>query len=242
MSFCSTWPASSGRNAPTAPNHGLQILASAFKLAQLSFPTVSKLSEKDCVRSGFFSEAEFRLVYQHLPKDLKDFALFGYLTGWRKGAISQLTWNDVHEGNVYLRGVLSKNGSPYFVPIVGELSDLIERRKAGRAFKTPNGVMLSNFVFHRKGAPVYEMRKAWATACKKAGCPGRIFHDFRRSAARNLVRSGVTEAVAMKVTGHKTRSMFDRYNITNENDLREAMNRVDAHHKAEQQKVVQIAK
>ena len=62
-----------------------------------------------------------------------------------------------------------------------------------------------------------------------AGCPGRIPHDFRRTAVRNLVRAGVPERVAMQLTGHKTRAIFERYNITSPNDLREAAQRLDAY-------------
>jgi Phage integrase, N-terminal SAM-like domain len=60
-----------------------------------------------------------------------------------------------------------------------------------------------------------------------AGCPGRIPHDFRRTAVRNLVRAGVTERVAMQLTGHKTRSVFERYNIVSPGELRDAAQRLD---------------
>ncbi len=159
------------------------------------------------------------------------------MTGWRKNAIATLEWSDVRDGNIYLRGVRSKNGKPYFVPIVGELVELIDRRKEERAIKTDSGVLLSSLVFHREGQPVLEFRKSWASACRKAGCPGTLVHDLRRSAARNLVRSGVTKDVCKMVGGWKTDSMFSRYNVTAEQDLREAMQKVTAYNETESQKI-----
>lgn len=78
------------------------------------------------------------------------------------------------------------------------------------------------------GTPRRDYRKAWATAAEAAAFPGALRHDMRRSGVRNLVNAGVPERVAMQISGHKTRSVFDRYCITSPADLQQAAAKLDA--------------
>ncbi len=200
-------------------NRSTQLLKQAYALAiarkrLVNAPGIRYLSEKGNTRQGFFTDAQFRAVESNLPSYLKDFARFGYLTGWRRGEIASLQWADVDGDAINLRAENSKNGCARSVALDGELVELIERRQLARQ---------GEYVFHHGGNPIVDIRKAWATACRLAGAKGRLFHDLRRTAVRNMVRAGVSESVAMSISGHKPRSMFDRYNITNQNDQRKAL-------------------
>lgn len=140
----------------------------------------------------------------------------------------------------------SKNKEARTMALVGELGEIIDRRWAARTVTTtPGTTLLSQLVFHRgEGhgkyagdvAPVGDFDKVWATACAASGLPagakipgGRIFHDFRRSCARNLRRAGNAENVCMKITGHRTPSIFHRYSIVDEQDIAEALTKMQAH-------------
>ena len=135
-----------------------------------------------------------------------------------------LEWRDVDLSGrvVRLRPEISKNKDGRLLPLKGELLQVIERVKEGRR---PD----CHYVFHLDGQPVGDFRRAWKTACKAAGLNGIIVHDLRRTAVRNMVRAGIPERVAMSLSGHKTRSIFDRYNIVSEADLAQATERLKAH-------------
>ena len=133
-------------------------------------------------------------------------------------------WRDVDLAGkvVRLRPEISKNKDGRMLPLQGELLALFERAKEQRRIDCP-------FVFHVKGQRIGDFKKAWKSSCKKAGLEGTLIHDLRRTAVRNMVRAGVRERVAMTLTGHKTRSIFDRYNIVSEADLHQASKQIQSH-------------
>ncbi len=226
--------------APATVNRETQLLGQAFRLAverkRLSAaPRIRRLPERNA-RQGFFERGEFEAVLAHLPTDLQDFARFAYVTGWRKGEVASLAWADVDRDGraIRLRPDSSKTGEARLVVLEGVLWTIIERRWTAREYQGLQGeAVLSSYIFHRNGAPIGDIRKAWASACKKAGLAGKLFHDLRRTAIRNMVRAGVPERVTMDISGHRTRAVFDRYNITSERDLREAVRRTEEHLKAQ---------
>jgi integrase len=233
-------------------------------------PHIRHLPERN-VRQGFFEKAEFEAVVAHLPEYLQDFARFAYLCAWRKGLIGSLTWADVDRNAsvIVARAEHVKNGRAHKLVLEAELAAIVERRWTAREYQTPEGAALSQYVFHRDGRPVGDPRKAWACACKAAGLlkpkldkygetvtvmvngaketamvPSRLFHDLRRSGVRNMVRAGVREGVAMSISGHRTRAVFDRYNIISDEDLRQAVRQTTEHLAAQstERKVVSITK
>jgi len=112
------------------------------------------------------------------------------------------------------------------VVLGGGLLDLMQRRHEARQYEAQSGPALADHVFHRQGRPIVDFRDDWTAACEKAGTPGLLFHDLRRSAVRQLEKSGVSQAVAMKITGHKTDSVFRRYRIVDEGDIAQALEAV----------------
>lgn len=194
-------------------------------------PKIRRLPEN--VREGFFERAEFEAVVAHLPEYMKDFARWGYLTGWRKSEIASLRWKDVdREGRTLpLSWRASKNSKSRTIALEGELWDIITRRWAARVVEGGNDApdRISDLVFHRAGRPVREFRKSWASACRAAGLTGKLFHDLRRTAVRNMTRAGVDRKIACEISGHRTMAVFDRYDITDDRDIREAVLKTQAY-------------
>lgn len=194
-------------------------------------PHISMLHEANA-RAGFFEPEQFESVRAHLKPHLQNVAAFAYVTGWRtKSEVLPLEWRqvDFDASEVCLDVGRTKNGEARTFPMTIVLRKILEaQQERAESLKREKG-LIPRFVFAKQnGARIGSFRKAWATACERAGCPGRVLHDFRRTAVRNLVRAGIPERVAMTMTGHKTRSVFERYNIVSPGDLKEAARKLDA--------------
>jgi integrase len=225
-----------GKTATNASvNRELTAIKRAFSLGiengKIStMPKIRMLKESNA-RKGFFELKQFQSVRRYLANDLQPMITFAYVTGWRmRSEIWPLQWPqvDFKAGIVRLEPGTTKNDEARVFPFTDELRAVLELQKAKTDALRKEGIICP-WVFHRKGQPIREFKRARITACRKAGLPGKIPHDFRRTAVRNLVRAGVPETVAMRMTGHKTRSVFDRYNITDEADLFDAARRLDGH-------------
>ena len=191
-------------------------------------PYIPMLKENN-VRIGFFEREQFESIRSNLSEDLAPMITFAYITGWRTySEVMPLKWAqvDFEAGRVRLEPGITKNDDGREFPITKELKALLKGQKEKAIALRKRGIICP-WVFNRRGKPILEYRRAWKTACKKAGLPGRIPHDFRRTAVRNLVRAGIPERVAMMLTGHKTRSVFERYNIVSTGDFDQAAKRLD---------------
>jgi integrase len=197
-------------------------------------PHIPMLTE-DNTRKGFFDDEQFAAVLKRLPDYLAAPCRFAFVTGWRlQSEVLTLEWRsvDFQAGTVTLDPGSTKNKEGRVFPFSAhpELVDVLGAQKQLHDKLAAKGT-LCPLVFHRKGQSMIDasgwilatVRKVWRRTCKKAGVPGRIPHDFRRTAVRNLVRAGVSERVAMQLTGHKTRSVFERYNVVTGSDLQDAV-------------------
>lgn len=184
-------------------------------------PYIPMLKENN-VRKGFFEHAEFLALRDALPDYLKGFVTFGYKVGWRVSEIAGLTWNqiDMNQGIVRLEAGETKNDEGRTVYLDEELKEVFQKQWDDR--KKTEALLPYVFPNIKGNDMVKRFDKSWKTACDDAKIGKRLFHDLRRTAVRNMVRSGIPERVAMMISGHKTRSVFDRYNIVNDADLKMA--------------------
>jgi integrase len=215
---------------PSSINHSLRCLRRMFRIAHKErpreitiVPAVPMLAEPEA-RQGFVTPQKFERLLGLLPEALQPTVLLLYTTGVRKGEAAKIDWTqlDLERGLIELSGAQTKNKKPRFIPLHPRLADMLEafEPKKGRAFSGRN------------------LRRSWERACVVAGLgkqekvvsergygytrySGLTLHDLRRSAIKNMSDAGVSEGDGMTVSGHKTRSVYERYNIkTAENSLR----------------------
>ena len=198
--------------------HGFKLL---FESKQISQVPVIKLLEGENVREGFLNKADFDKLVGNLEPQAKDIVIFLYNSGWRSKEAMTLEWRDVDlpSGMIRLRRGNSKSKKGRSLPLLGELHAVIERQAQARRLDCP-------FVFHRNGKPIKSFRKTWKTACEEIGQPNLVPHDMRRSAVRNFRKAGLSETEGMAMSGHKTNSIYKRYDIMDEEDLKESMGKV----------------
>src|SRR5262245_5804977 len=198
------------------------------KVARL--PVIRRLKEA-APRSGFFEEEQFEWVRKRLPEDLQAAVTIAYTFGWRmQSEVLSLERRhvDLDAGTLRLDPGTTKNGDGRVIYLTPELKALLKAQlERVEALQKRTGRIIP-YLFpylsgkKRLGARRSDFRKAWTAACEAAGVAGRIRHDFRRTAVRNLERAGVPRSVAMKITGHKTESVYRRYAIVSDADLQDA--------------------
>lgn len=172
-------------------------------------PHIPMLKENN-VRKDFLEHGEFCALLSKLPDYLKGFVTFAYKTGWRVSEITGLTWSqvDLKQGIVRLEPGETKNDDARTVYLDEELKGVFERQWETRK---ASGKLTPHVFPNIDGTDkIKDFRGAWKKVCSDAKIGKRLFHDLRRTAVRNMVRAGIPERVAMMVSGHKTRSVFDR--------------------------------
>lgn len=222
-------------------NRNLSILRRMMNLTirerklQFAKPYFPMVSEAGKIRKGFVTPEKFNKLMSHMPNHLKPYTLFLYEDASRTGAAAEIrwTWVDLKEGVVEIPEEITKTGEPQTLPLSDELIHLLKKQ------------------FRQDDAPVFDttnFRKEFQGACVAAGLgkltkvvsakgykwekyEGVTPHDLRRSAVRNMVRAGVPEKIAMGISGHKTRAIFDRYNITSTDDVKDAIKTVSRYNK-----------
>ena len=215
---------------PATINRELAALKRAFRLARrasliMDTPYIPMLREANA-RQGFFEPEQLAAVIAHLPPYLRPVIQFAGVTGWRiPSEVLPLGWTQVDRkaGEVRLEPNTTKNteGRTFIIGPLRTLRDVLEQQWAEHEALKKRGIICP-WVFHRNGKRIKVIKHAWDSACRAAGCPGRIPHDLRRTAVRAMTRAGISQHIAMKMTGHKTDSVFRRYAIVSTQDMTEA--------------------
>jgi integrase len=207
-------------------NRNVGLLQSMFRTARRSgnLHTIPEFPEQQKVnppRQGYCTPEQFVLIRSHLPENLWPLLTLLYYTGVRIGEASKIMWSydgfqqvDLEKRQITLLGIQTNNGQPRVLPLTDGLVDMLKKQS------TTDGLVFDSTNF----------RKEFAAAKAKAKCTHVLVHDFRRSAVSNLVNAGVSETDTMEISGHRSRTVFDRYNVRNTKRLHDAISKVEKSH------------
>ena len=186
-------------------------------------PHMPKLEEHN-VRSGFASYEDFLAVRGALPDHGKVAISIAFWLGLRSGEVLGLKWSQIDLGSarLYLTPIQTKTEVSRVAYLPPDLLVLLKEAKKRIEAEYPGCIWVCQW----RGERLVSINRSWKTACRRVGLESLLVHDLRRTAVRNMVRAGIPEKVAMAISGHKTRSVFDRYNIVNEADLEMAAGRL----------------
>jgi integrase len=164
------------------------------------------------VRERVLTQAEFELLFLECAAHLRPIVALAYYSGMRKLEVLELSWNEVDfsKGIIRLAADRTKTRKSRMVPLHPRVRAMLERLP--RALHT-------NKVFLFKGKPLKDIRSAYEAACRRAGLEDFTFHDLRHCAINNLRQAGNDYFKIMAISGHKTMSVFKRYNLVTEEEL-----------------------
>jgi integrase len=216
-----------------ALRRAFHLAAQASKVGNIPyFPT----TREDNHRQGFFEPGPFQAVLDELPDHLKPGIEVAYIAGWRAQSeifTRQRHHVDLDAGWIRLDPGETKNGKGRMFPLTDELRSVLEKQiEATEALEKKTGRKIP-WLFHNNGKPIRNYYTAWRSACDRAGAPGRLVHDFRRTAVRNLERAGIPRSAGMALTGHLTGAIYTNYAIVDEGLLKESAPKLSKLHKGE---------
>ena len=210
-------------------NRELELLQRALKLGYerepplvLRVPKIEMLPEQN-VREGILEhESYLKLREVMLSAGYPRYCLLlvvGYHVGTREGELLSIQWPqvDLRANEIRLKAPTTKTKKARVLPVYGEMKSWLEMARAERDQKHPN----CRWVFQKNGERMVFNWRTWHNLCALAGVPELLFHDLRRTALTNMIRAGISEKVAMEITGHRTRKTFERYHIVSDRDIRE---------------------
>ena len=218
---------------PATINKELAYLRRAFRLGFWHEPQLVEKVPRfemlplDNTRTGMLSHEQYRKIRDSLPPYARIALVIAYHTGARKGEIRKIRLDQINTKTrrIQLPGKTTKNGTPRYLPIYGDMKAELEMAQAVADSQCP-------FLLQQAGKPVFDWEKSWKTACKLAEVDQALFHDLRRTALTNMIEAGFSEKEAMEISGHKTRSVFDRYHIVSERRLNQLAERLEGHIRA----------